>query len=241
MQITDAVWEQRNLGVSCYEIKIEHQDTLEDVSRKYDELTEKQYMVVKIPSSCHWAIPFFQSKGYSFIEAAVTLDHDLMNFPISPGIKRLFDKCSYGEMSEDDITVMYSEIDKGIFKTDRIYLDPAFKKGASAQRYKYWIADLISQGKMPHKVTYNNETIGFFLNKEIKPGIFEGILTGLYSGYEGTGLGVCMQYMGLMYCMNSGGKKVISHISANNIEVFKAEDMLGCKVSSVEYVFIKHN
>lgn len=149
MKIIDAVWEERNLGVSTYEIKIEFQDMLEDVSKKYSELTEKQYMVVRIPSSCHWAVPFFQSKGYSFIEAAVTLRHDLKNIPVSLGLKKLFDRCSYDEMDDNDIEVMYNEIDKGIFKTDRIYLDSAFRKGVSAQRYKHWLADMILQGKVP--------------------------------------------------------------------------------------------
>lgn len=241
MKIIDAVWEERNLGVSTYEIKIEHGDTPEDVSRKYSELTEKQYMVVKIPSNCHWAIPFFQSKGYSFIEAAVTTKHDMKNCPIPPGMKRIFDRCSYSEMTEDDIAVMYSEIDKGIFKTDRIYLDPFFPKGTSARRYKYWIADLISQRKCPYKVTYNNETIGFFLNKEIQPGVYDGILYGLYSNYEGTGFGVCVQYAGFVYCIDNGAKKSFGHVSASNIEVFRAVDLLGCKIDYVEYVFIKHN
>ncbi len=198
-------------------------------------------MVVKIPSNCYWAIPFFQSKGYSFIEAAVTTKHDMKNCPIPPGMKRIFDRCSYSEMTEDDIAIMYSEIDKGIFKTDRIYLDPFFPKGTSARRYKYWIADLISQGGTPCKVTYNNETIGFFLNKEIQPGMYENVLSGVYLDYEGTGYGVYVQYMGLLCNMNSRAKKIIGHVSASNIENFKAGNLFGCIITDVEYVFIKHN
>jgi hypothetical protein len=241
MKIIDAVWEERNLGVSTYEIKIEFQDMLEDVSKKYSELTEKQYMVVRIPSSCHWAVPFFQSKGYSFIEAAVTLRHDLKNIPVSLGLKKLFDRCSYDEMDDNDIEVMYNEIDKGIFKTDRIYLDSAFRKGVSAQRYKHWIADMISQGKVSQKVTYNNEAIGFFVNSETKNGVYDGILAGVYSNFEGSGLGVCIQYMGLIYCMNNGAKRYIGHVSANNIVVLKALLSLDFKITDIEYVLIKHN
>lgn len=241
MKIIDAVWEERNLGVSTYEIKIEFQDMLEDVSKKYSELTEKQYMVVRIPSSCHWAVPFFQSKGYSFIEAAVTLRHDLKNIPVSLGLKNLFDRCSYDEMDDNDIEVMYNEIDKGIFKTDRIYLDSAFRKGVSAQRYKHWLADMILQGKVPYKVIYNNEVIGFFVNSETKNGVYDGILAGVYSNFEGSGLGVCIQYMGLIYCMNNGAKRFIGHVSANNMGVLKALTSLGFKITDIEYIFIKHN
>lgn len=241
MKIIDAVWEERNLGVSTYEIKIEFQDMLEDVSKKYSELTEKQYMVVRIPSSFHWAVPFFQSKGYSFIEAAVTLRHDLKNIPVSLGLKKLFDRCSYDEMDDNDIEVMYNEIDKGIFKTDRIYLDPFFRKGASARRYKYWLADMILQGKVPYKVIYNNEVIGFFLNSEIKNCVYDGVLAGVYSDFEGTGLGVSIQYMGLSYCINNGAKRFIGHVSANNMGVLKALTSLGFKITDIEYIFIKHN
>lgn len=241
MQITDAVWEQRNLGVSCYEIKIEHQDTLEDVSRKYSGLAEKQYMVVKIPSSCNWAISYFQGLGYKFIEAAVNLEHNLNQIPVSPRIKKVFDKCTYSLMNESDISFLKSEIDKGIFKTDRIYLDPEFKSGRSAQRYKYWLEDLIASGQIPQKVCYNNDTVGFFLSKEIKPNIYDGILAGTYGDYEGTGLGVCIQYMGLEYAVKHKAKKYLGHVSGNNISVLKALVSLGFGITEIEYVFVKHN
>lgn len=31
MKVVDAVWEKRNLGVSCYEFHIDHKDSLEEV------------------------------------------------------------------------------------------------------------------------------------------------------------------------------------------------------------------
>lgn len=241
MQITDAVWEQRNLGVSCYEIKIEHQDTLEDVSRKYDELTEKQYMVVRIPSDCHWAVGFFQDRGYRFIEAALTITHKFDLIPELRKTKKIFSRCSYSEMTEKDISQLYDEIDKGIFKTDRIYLDPYFKKELAAQRYKNWIGDLISKGGYLYKATLDDEAIGFFSSTQIQPGVIVGALGGVYSAFEGTGYGVCVQYAAHIFSMDHNIKKASCKVSGNNIGIIEADLMLGDKISGVEYVFIKHN
>lgn len=241
MQITDAVWEKRNLGVSCYEIRIDSRDTLDVVKKRFEQLEEKQYMVIKIPSSCHWAISYFQGLGYKFIETAVTLEHNLNQISATSRIKRVFDKCTYSPMNESDISFLKSEIDKNIFKTDRIYLDPEFKDGQSAQRYKYWIDDLISGGQIPQKVCYNDDIVGFFLNKEIGTDIYDGILAGTYSDFEGTGLGVCIQYMGLEYAVNHKAKKYMGHVSGNNPSVLKTIVSLGFGITKIEYVFIKHN
>lgn len=241
MQIIDAAWEQRNLGVSCYEIHIEKQDTLETVKNQFEQLEEKQYMVVKIPSSHHWAIPYFQGLGYTFIEDAISLEHDLKEITAPTRIKKVFDKCRFSEMEESDIAILKKEIDKHIFKTDRIYLDPQFKSGQSAQRYKFWVEDLIGKGQTPKKVLYNDETVGFFLNKEIKPNVYDGVLAGTYSDYEGSGFGVCIQYIGLKYAADHNAKKYLGHVSGNNIGVLKSLISLGFVITNIEYVFVKHN
>lgn len=241
MQIIDAIWEQRNLGVSCYEIRIEPNDDIKTVMQQLAGLKEKQYMVVKISSSCPWATLYFQELGYKFTESAITLNHTLKQISVPPRIKKVFDKCKWLPMTDEDILKMKSEIGKNIFKTDRIYLDPKFKKEQSAQRYTFWLEDLIYSGVQPHKVCYNNEVIGFFINKEIKEGVYDGILAAVYSDFEGTGLGVCVQYMGLDYAISRGGKKYIGHVSANNISVLKSLLSIGFEITEIEYILVKHN
>ena len=46
MKIVDAFWEERNLGVTCYELELELSDCLESVEDTLSGLTQRRYMVV---------------------------------------------------------------------------------------------------------------------------------------------------------------------------------------------------
>ena len=240
MKITDAVWEKRNLGVTCTELRVAYGESIADIAAEYSMIKEQQYMVVRIPSSEHDAVRFFQEKGYYFIEAAISLVND-MKSPVPDRLMRVCGKCGYAPMDSDDIANMFTEIDKNIFKTDRVYLDPHFTSGQAANRYKGWISDLMAAGNVPYKVIFGGEQIGFFINREKTHGVFDGILAAVYEQYEGTGMGLCVQYAGLALAREKQAKKYLGHISGNNPAVMRALFSLGFTVSEIEYVFVKHN
>ncbi|MGN0666496.1 MAG: hypothetical protein ACI4KF_08225 [Huintestinicola sp.] len=241
MKITDAFWEKRNLGVECIEIHIEKNDTIDDIARGYEAVSEKEYMVVRIPSSRSDASAFFQRKGYFFIEAAITLCHDLKEIKLSKAYEKICSGCSYAPMNEEDISCMKREIDRNIFRTDRISADPAFTSEQAANRFKYWIDDTLKNGMTPYKVMYGGETVGFLINKELDGGVFDGVLSAVYKDFEGTGMGLCIQYAGLQTAIDRGGKKYIGHISASNPQMMKLLETLGFRVTDMEYIFVKHN
>ena len=241
MRIIDAVWEKRNLGVECKECVVEHGDTAPEVSKVIFEVEGTEYLVARIPSDRIDLVMLFEKNGYNFIEAAVKLDINLKKMLIPDRVSRLADKIKWQVMNQSDIDNLYSEIDNNIFKTDRIILDPYFTPKQAADRYKYWTMDLIKQGNLPYKVLYDGEVIGFFLNKEISPGIYDGLLAGVYGKYEGSGMGVCIQYAGLEFAKNKNAKKYIGHVSANNPAVLKSLEILGFNIKLIEYVLIKHN
>lgn len=240
MKVVDAVWEKRNLGVTCSEIRMEYTDSMESVKECYDSLDEKQYMVVKVPSARYDMLQFFQEKGYHFCEAAVTLEHDLKSIDIPRRLEKICENCSWEKMTDDDISLLHQEISQNIFKTDRVYTDPHFTRQQAAQRYDYWIQDLIQSGNIPYKVLFRGETVGFFLNKEIKKAVYDGLLAATYHDYEGTGMGYCIQYAGIKSAMQQGASKYIGHVSANNPSVLKVLLSIGFRIKEVEYIFIKH-
>lgn len=240
MKIVDAFWEKRNLGVECIEIHIDDTDSVEAIEKAYSAIEEKEYMVARIPSVNPDTLFFFEQQGYRFIEAAITLENNMNSINPPLRIMRVCEKCSYAPMNENDIAVMETQIDKNIFKTDRIYIDPFFTKAHAAQRYKFWIRDIIAKGGFPHKVIFNGETVGFFVNQQISTGVYDGLFAATYQQYEGSGMGICVQYMGLKMAMENGAKKYIGHISCNNPDVFKALIMLNFNVKKTEYVLIKH-
>lgn len=241
MRIINANWEERNLGVTCYELHIEGKDNLEKIKEAYEGIAEKQYMVVRIPSSKYEFVDFFQNKNYIFIEAAVTLEHELQNINIPKRIQKVCDKCSWKLMNEEELSQLSKEVYKNIFKTDRIYIDPMFTRRQAAQRYDFWIKDLVCAGNTPYKVTYAGETVGFFLNKEITTDVYDGLLAATYSAYEGSGMGYCIQYAGIRSAIERGAGKYIGHVSANNPEVLKVLLSIGFSIKTIEYIFVKHN
>lgn len=241
MKAVDAVWEKRNLGVTCMEFHVEASDEEADISGFLDSIEERQYMVAKIPSYKHEAIRLVQQRGYFFSETALHLTNDLKKFQIPEKLLRICSKCSFKLMNEYDINRLYSEIDNNIFITDRVYLDPFFTAEQAANRYKGWVSDLIIAGNFPYKVEYNGEHIGFFLNKEKSPGVYDGILAAVYKEFEGSGMGLCVQYAGLDFARQSGARKYLGHISANNPAVMRVLTTLGFEISDIEYVFVKHN
>lgn len=246
MKIIDAFWEKRNLGVTCYELQMNLTDGLKEVEEKLESLKERQYMVAKIPSARYDLVQLFQNKGYTFIETAIKLEYNYKKLgyklpDMAKGLKKICDRCSRAVMDESELFRLSSEIKKGIFKTDRIYIDPEFTHEQAARRYDLWVKDLVKQGNIPHKVLFDGETVGFFINRECAPKTYDGMLAGVYSGYEGTGMGYCIQYAGILDALQRGMDKYIGHISGNNPAVLKIMVSLNFPIKELEYVFIKHN
>lgn len=244
MKIIDAFWEERNLGVTCYEMNIELVDSTEKAAAALESLTERQYMVAKVPSPRCDLVQLYQSKGYRFMETAIKLEYNYKKAgktDVSPGLRRICDRCTWRLMDETDLSQLSNEIYSGIFKTDRINNDPSFTHEQAARRYDLWVKDLVKQGNIPRKVILDNEVVGFFVNREISPKVYDGLLAGVYNGYEGTGMGYCIQYVGILSALKKGAKRYIGHVSASNPAVLKILLSLGFAIKNMEYVLVKHN
>ncbi len=244
MKIIDAVWEERNLGVTCYELQLDRTDQTEDVAAILDSMTERQYMVAKIPSARYDLICLFQERGYSFIEAMLTFETDLRDYQISQidvprRLRRICEKCSCEVMNEEDLRNLSEVIRGNLFITDRVSLDPAFTPEQAARRYDLWSKDLVRQGAVPYKVVVDHEVAGFFIRKELAPHKYEGVLAG--TCYD-SGLGYCVEYAGLASALEIGAKKMVGHCSGNNIEILRLVSSFGRRrITAVAYNMVKHN
>ena len=68
MKIIEAVWEKRNLGVTCAEIEVEGNDSPEDLMPLL-RMRSEQYLVVKVSSENYAAVTALQREGFMFIES----------------------------------------------------------------------------------------------------------------------------------------------------------------------------
>ena len=231
MRIIDAVWEKRNLGVTCYEVLFESNDELKEIKSMWHQFEERQYLVFKIPPNRIDIVNYLQEKNCRFIEISMSFQADLKNWTLPEKLKPVCEQCTWAKMNDDDLEFMFEEIGKNIFKTDRVYLDPYFTHKQAAQRYINWSHDALKKGEIGWKVMYQNEIVGFSL----------GALGGVYSQFEGTGMGLMIQYAQIQRDIADGLKICRGDYSSNNIEMLNILYALNKKLKDMKYVFIKHN
>ena len=93
MKIIDAIWEKRNLGVTCVEVALDATDTVREVKYALAFL-EPQYLVVKVPAGRTDLMFCLSEIGCSFIEAAIHVTRKVDDLELSGIQKRLADSVS---------------------------------------------------------------------------------------------------------------------------------------------------
>ena len=239
LKIVDAFWEKRNLGVCCHEIEIELGDEA-DFLKKELPLNEAAYTVVKVPSNKFDVMFLLQELGYTYIESSINLVHDLKEIRLNPLQQRIMDSVSYSTMTDKDIDHVFREIRKGIFTTDRIYIDPYFSHEQAANRYVNWIGDELERGCKIFKLTYKNDSVGFFTFKDMGNGVCYPFLAGMYEKYLNSGLGICTIEKPLKHAIKMNYKKYSTFISSNNTSTFSAHVALNFSFRKIYHVYIKH-
>ena len=239
MKVINAVWEKRNLGVNCHEINIEPNDTA-NIIKKELPLNESEYTVVKVPSGQFDIMFLLEELGYTYVESSINLVHNLKEIKLNPLQQRVMDSISYSQMNNKDIDELFNEIKKGIFTTDRIYIDPYFSHDQAANRYINWISDEIKKGCKIFKLTFKDASIGFFTFKDIGNNICYPFLAGMYKDYLKSGLGMSTIAKPLKEAIKNGYKKYSTFISSNNINTFSAHVALNFSFKQIYHVYIKH-
>lgn len=241
MVITDAVWEKRNLEIqSSTEIEVEEVDedaeTLEALKSQ-----SADYVVAKLPVGRIGLLAGAEALGYHFVEAAITLLCKLPEMKIEGPAKRLEGQLTLKEMDQNDWGQLFREMKKGIFTTDRIYLDPLFKKENASQRYVNWTKDALADGAALYKCEIRSETAGFILMKGKQEEFSRPLLAGLYSNYKGTGLGCGLIAKLKDIAIREGTRGIMAGVSSNNAPILNIYISLGYKIKTIKYVLVKHN
>lgn len=241
MKIIDAVWEERNLGVTCAEIEIDKDDNQEQIIGALRNRNE-QYIVVKVASENPKAMFTVQSEGFVFVENLIQIELDLQDGPYVPKIcRKLIKNTGFHRASSTETAQVLDEIKAGvIFATDRISIDPYFSRKKAGERYAYWIEDILSSGNSELIITeYLEENIGFLVIQH-KDEYSSPVLNGLFKEFLGSGLGFVNSYCSQKYLIEKGVKRSVSHISTNNTDIFKMSLLFNNSFTEVQSVFIKH-
>jgi hypothetical protein len=241
MKIIEAVWEQRNLGVTCAEIEISASDTSNAV-RNAVLSRHEQYLVAKVSPANTEVMFALQNMGFTYIETLFEVVYRIGKEKPMPEICRPFaDDVGYHIADKAETERILEFVASGsLFSTDRIALDPYFSRKAAGQRYAYWMQDVLFSGKAVLLLCdYCGKSIGFTVAAD-KGSFLDMILGGAFPDTIGSGLGVVNAYCGLLYTYETGKKKVVSHVSSNNFQMFKIDIQLGNQVRTLTNNFILH-
>ena len=237
MIIVDAVWEERNLGVTTTEITIELKDDPDTVAGRLSKINSG-YSVVKIPSNMGDILKAVQNCGYEFIEDMIHVEHDLHEVQMNGVLKRLYEKTSYHKMTDQDHEQLLTEIGNGMFDNDRISNDSYFPKGISAKRYINWTNDLKNKGALFYVITYGNDSTGFVILERKDDTTYYSVLGGGYEKFRRSGMGIIQKEPEITRKL--GGKRLITSVSSNNVNQLKALIGNGYKPYAIDHVLIKH-
>lgn len=241
MKIIDAVWEKRNLGVTCAEIEVGKTDSVSEVVDALRQRTE-QYQVVKLaPGRADLAFAI-QNEGFRYIETLFETVCRLDEKPKTPKVFKTFEEnASYHYANAFEVERVLNEIKKGdIFTTDRIALDPFFSKQLAGRRYAMWMEDVLSRGNASMLIDcFQHENVGFSIHIN-KGRYYDMLLGGLFSEYLQSGFGPLLSYCSTNAIYEEGARKAISHVSSNNFEMLKIHMLYNGYIRSLKDVYIKH-
>jgi len=241
MQVIDAFWEKRNLGVEAKEIILDNNDLLSDIENMLNLLSsEKQYIVIKVPVGKPDFIRLLTDKGFYFIESLFEAMLCVEEFKLPKTLKRFDDMLMYKKLTTgDDFERLEKEIKKGIFTTDRIALDLNFGIDISALRYANWIKDEIQKGGEAYEILYRENPIGFFTLKKHPDGIWDNFLSGMYRGVQNNGFGFSLYSKPIVELNKRQAKYYIAHVSSNNLAVVRLCFSFGFSLRNIFYVMTK--
>ena len=239
MQIIDAYWELRNLGVSTCEVEIEQTDKTDDITDVLSTL-QASYQVIKAPAAMFDVYEILRKKGFVYVESSIRVSHLLKEISGPNVVIRLSNEVSFDEMNENDIGLMRSQIASGMFQTDRVALDPVFSNAQAANRYIMWMNDERERGSKFFNYKYKGNPVGFSCMREASPGIFYPVLGGVYNTKTALPIGSVIVYKQLEIARSLGGKSMYTYISSNNPAVVRIYSQLGYVFEDIKYVFIKH-
>jgi len=241
VQIIDAFWEKRNLGIETKEIVLSISDSLSDIETVLDRLpSEKQYVVIKIPVGKPDFIKYLTKKGFCFVESLFEVSLSVADFQIPKALKKFDEMLSYRKLTTtEDLIQLEIEIKKGIFSSDRIALDANFGIDISAIRYVNWLKDEVQKGSEVFEILCKEKPIGFFALKDLSDGKYDNFLAGMYRNEANIGFGFSILSKPIIELHNRDAKYYVTHISSNNLAVMRLYFNFGFSPTDIVYIMTK--
>ena len=243
MKVTHAVWEKANIGVDAWELALEPTDTAEMVAEEEKRIIAEgaQYIVVKTPVNCPELIFGLPKLGYHFVEMVfhVMIRRDEYHMPDM--IARFDRGLDVVQLTEEaDKERVYALIRKGVFRSDRVSIDPAFGPVKGGNRYANWLKGMIDRGGFLYEVVKGDKPIGFFVICRKDENTVDPVLMGMYDEANDRGMGALLHKKTMDTCFTHACKRLTSTIVSNNAKVLHVYVNAGATITDTLYTYVKH-
>ena len=243
MNVVHALWEQDNLGVDVYETTLTEQDTLDQYAAEEQTMLAAgaEYLVVKAPVNRPELLFGLPKLGYVYVETVfhVMIRRDEYRMP--DAIARFDRGLTVVERTEPaECERIYAAIRGGVFKSDRVSVDPAFSREKSGNRYVNWLRQMLSGGGMLFEVLQGEKPIGFFVTVRVDEQTVDPVLMGLYDEENDRGMGALLHKKTLDTCFAQECSRLTSTIVSNNAKVLRVYVNAGATIADTQYTYVKH-
>jgi hypothetical protein len=244
MIITNAIWEKHNIGLKTCEITFSATDNIDDYIQSKVE-KDFEYIVAKAPAGRLSLIHDLENRGFRYLENQLQIAVNPQEINrIDKKWNRVLNGMNCKKItSEDDFKLLFDNINKGMFDSDRVTLDPLLGRKASASRYSNWLNDLRTEKETEiYFLMKNKKKIGFFIFKNNPKKSIHCVLAGLFDNYKGRGNALAIIYLYLKLASEKGVKTLISAISTNNKGIMNLlTNLISFKVQGIYIVLRKMN
>lgn len=243
MQTIHAVWEQANLGVNAYEIMLSEQDTPEMIAAEEARLVAEgaEYIVLKTPVNCPQLLFGLPALGYTYVETVFRVEIRRDDYHMPEGIAR-FDRGLSVVHRKDpaDWQPVFDLIRSGIFRSDRVSIDPAFSREMGGNRYANWLLQMLEKGGFLYEVLKGDKPIGFFVITRKDENTVDPVLMAMYDEQNDRGLGALLHKKTLDTCFTHECRRLTSTIVSNNAKVLRVYVNAGATITDTLYTYVKH-
>ena len=236
MRLVDAVWDTRNLGLTTEELIIEPSDQTEDVRAQLDLMTG-QYQVIRVTEPSANISRLLAEKKFIFSEHLSFWECTLGNLPPNSFSGRLPIVETY-PAKNDDVNLVFHQINSGLFSTDRISKDPDFGAEVAGKRYVNWLQDEIQRGANIYIVKFRQKPSGFFCLRVTDGNPFVA-LSGIFPETQIPGIGLSLQYEIQKKAFDEGCSKLTTVVSTNNVSAVRAHIASGFLWKGSETIFTR--
>lgn len=236
MQLLEATWDTRNLGMTTQELIIEPSDQVADI-RVHLERMIAEYQVVRVVEPVASVTNLLAEEMFIYSEQLSFWECTLGNIPASTLISRL-PKVETHPANPESLDFVFQQINSGLFRTDRISKDPDFGVSVAGKRYVNWLRDEIDKGAIVYVTEFRQKRTGFFCLRLVD-GNPKVALSGVFPETQVPGMGLSLQFEIQKTAHDAGCSTLQTVVSTDNTPALRAHIAAGFLWKGSQTVFTR--